>query len=579
MISGFENNYGKKVFNISSQYFQAFPQRLAYFVAYHINEFYNSPTNLRINGGIFISNKQYAEDIGCCESRIQQLKRQIKSDPRLVPFLSFVDISDNRGSMCICMIDEQKLREFNDNFDKDGVAASIERLGLGMLKKDVELDDDSTPPVINSTPPVINSTPSYSIDKEKGAVEEKDFYQEPDFNKNTMKSKGNGFSFDGCSNDEAVVITNLCRWRLTKKEGEPFYKSDKQMSSETNLSRSKFRSIKEKLEYLGIFKKGRRSLYKFGTSTSYLVDLNKIIEIGCPKVVEWINKKTNDEKYKNPMNSTIAGFRQSDDLKPAIRLPKTCNAYKDTDLTTDSTTVLNLNAPARETETHHSDSIEQPKQPSLQEVNDNSYVEIAASVVESAFESLERFNNSLEKPFELHKPRALGALRKRMKDCFVGKVSNFEEYLEKIADTPFLMGKSGKEPFELNAGWILKRENIEDSYHREGMFNVYKTTKEKPSATPMEEQSAKEEVIYDETTHFSDVPSKIINTMATVMGKEKFKSWILPAKMEISNGVMTIYTANGFNKDWITNTLTACNMLDRLKSVGIDRIDVTLRGC
>jgi hypothetical protein len=166
-----------------------------------------------------------------------------------------------------------------------------------------------------------------------------------------------------------------------------------------------------------------------------------------------------------------------------------------------------------------------------------------------------------------------------MKDCFVGKVSNFEEYLKKIVDTPFLMGKSGKEPFELNAGWILKRENIEDSYHREGMFNVYKTTKEKLSATPTEEQPAKKELIYDENTHFPDIPSEIINTMATVMGKEKFKSWILPAKMEISNGGMTIHTANGFNKDWITNTLTACNMLDRLKSVGIDRIDVTLRGC
>jgi hypothetical protein len=86
MISGFENNYGKKVFNISSQYFQAFPTRLEYFVAYHVNEFYNSPTNLRINGGIFICNKQYVEDIGCGDRRIRQIKNQIKSNPNLSPF-------------------------------------------------------------------------------------------------------------------------------------------------------------------------------------------------------------------------------------------------------------------------------------------------------------------------------------------------------------------------------------------------------------------------------------------------------------------------------------------------------------
>lgn len=147
----------------------------------------------------------------------------------------------------------------------------------------------------------------------------------------TLKNKMFIYLFHEFSLDECSFLTNILQWGLTKQEGEPFYKTDKEMMGECRITEWELRVSKEKFEKLGFFKTEKRNPMKFKTATPYIVNYKQFLELKNKDVIKKIQQKIQTVGLENPQVRT----RESSPLDS--RIPHI--HIIDTVLTTDITTV------------------------------------------------------------------------------------------------------------------------------------------------------------------------------------------------------------------------------------------------
>lgn len=145
--------------------------------------------------------------------------------------------------------------------------------------------------------------------------------------------------FGGLTNDEAIFIHNLIRWRTSKGNEGIVYKSDQVLAEECNLGIWQVWQFKKKFAETNLYEIGKRSPAKFKGATSYIFDDNKIMELGIPGFGEKLREKE-DSNSRKPIDGysrkPIMPFKEtlsSNSRKPIDHI------NKDTVLTTDITAV------------------------------------------------------------------------------------------------------------------------------------------------------------------------------------------------------------------------------------------------
>jgi hypothetical protein len=163
---------------------------------------------------------------------------------------------------------------------------------------------------------------------------------------------------------------------------------------------------------------------------------------------------------------------------------------------------------------------------------------------EAAIQAVEEIiNPSLETPLVIDKPKFRNAFAKRAKRYFgTGStgLENWRKFLEKIVNTPFMMGrklmKDGKS-FTLSVGTLLSGKIIEHSWNNKGFFEVYppKEPKQQPKTTQEKDEMGRKakpqplpELTLEEALNqgISDYDKRTKANLFTSFGEAKYKSWI-----------------------------------------------------
>lgn len=110
---------------------------------------------------------------------------------------------------------------------------------------------------------------------------------------------GTLYYFEGLSLLESAFISNLFSWSKKKKFKEPIYKKDSEMAEEIHCEVRSVEYLRKKMSRLGIVKIGKRENLKFNGATPYILNVEKIVEIGDSEIINKINLLLVDGVRKN----------------------------------------------------------------------------------------------------------------------------------------------------------------------------------------------------------------------------------------------------------------------------------------